>query len=142
MDLYGSFTIREWLMLSSTEDVHEIFRKSLRSNDEPMAVCALDDLIRRGDTDLVMSAINESFDAGRISPGSHFATALINALSLHEDSSPELKFMIKMIKGRVASEADKERFRREIEEFARSMDDDSSFMVSEETQFITPHSDR
>lgn len=82
MSLYGNFTLREWLSLHCcTNDVVDLFRKALKDNDEPMAVLALAELIKRGDTDFVMDAIREATDAGHIKPESHFAIFFTNALT-------------------------------------------------------------
>lgn len=81
MSLYGNFTLKEWLALHcTTEDVDELFRKALEDNDEPMAVLALAELIKRGDIDLVTYAIQEATDAGHIVLGTHFSTVFANAL--------------------------------------------------------------
>ena len=73
MSLYGNFTLKEWLALHcATKDIDDLFRKALRDNDEPMAVLALAELIKRGDIDLITYAIQEATDAGYFVLGSHF----------------------------------------------------------------------
>ena len=92
MSLYGSFTLKEWLALHcATKDIDELFRKALKDNDEPMAVLALAELIKRGDIDLVTYAIQEATDAGYFTLGSHFSTVFANALTQCGDRDPILR---------------------------------------------------
>ena len=92
MSLYANFTIKEWLALHcATKDINDLFRKALKDNDEPMAVLALAELIKRGDIDLVTYAIQEATDAGYFALGSHFSTVFTNALTQCGDRDPILK---------------------------------------------------
>ena len=92
MSLYGNFTLKEWLALHCvTKDVDNLFRKALKDNDEPMAVLALAELIKRGDTDLVTYAIQDANDAGCFTLGSHFSTVFANALTQCGDRDPILR---------------------------------------------------
>ncbi|MBO4813186.1 hypothetical protein J5491_03515 [Candidatus Saccharibacteria bacterium] len=92
MSLYGNFTVKEWLTLHcTTDDVYDLFRKALKRNDEPMAVLALAELIKRGDIDLVTYAIQEATDAGYIALGSHFSTVFANALMQCGNRDPILR---------------------------------------------------
>ena len=92
MSLYRNFTLREWLALHcATKDVDMLFRKALKDNDEPMAVLALAELIRRGDTDLAIYAIQEATDAGYFELGSHFSIVFANALMQCGNRDPLLK---------------------------------------------------
>lgn len=91
MSLYGNFTLKEWLSINcSTKDVNELFRKALKDNDEPMAVLALAELIKRGDIDLITYAIQEATDAGCFTLGSHFSIVFANALTQCGDRNPIL----------------------------------------------------
>lgn len=102
MSLYGSLTIKEWLALNCvTEDVKECLRKALEKNDEPMAVLALAELIKRGDIDLVTYAIQEAVDAGYFTHSSHFSTVFANALTNFGSRDPLLRRIAKsvLIKG-------------------------------------------
>lgn len=99
MSLYGSLTIREWLALNCvTEDVKECLRKALEKNDEPMAVLALAELIKRGDIDLVTYAIQEAVDAGYFTLGSHFSTVFANALTNFGSRDPLLGRVAKSVR--------------------------------------------
>ena len=81
MSLYGNFTLKEWLALHcATKDIDDIFRKALEKNDEPMAVLALAELVKRGDSKLAACAVGDAVDAGHISLGSHFSIVFANAL--------------------------------------------------------------
>jgi len=92
MSLYGNFTVKEWLALNCvTEDIEGLLRKALKDNDEPMAVLALAELIKRGDNDLVTYAIREAVGAGYITSDSHFSTVLTNALVRYGDRDPVLR---------------------------------------------------
>lgn len=92
MSLYGNFTLKEWLALHCvTKDIDDLFRKALKDNDEPMAVLALAELIKRGDIDLVTYAIQEATDAGYFALGSHFSTVFTNALAQYGSRDPILK---------------------------------------------------
>lgn len=99
MSLYGSFTLKEWLALHcATKDIEELFRKALKDNDEPMAVLALAELIKRGDIDLVTYAIQEATDAGYFTLGSHFSTVFVNALTQCGDRDPILRHIGKNVR--------------------------------------------
>ena len=99
MSLYGSLTIKEWLALNCvTEDVKECLRKALEKNDEPMAVLALAELIKRGDIDLVTYAIQEAVDAGYFTLGSHFSTVFANALTNFGSRDPILRGIAKTVR--------------------------------------------
>ncbi|MBR3236157.1 hypothetical protein IKF92_00540 [Candidatus Saccharibacteria bacterium] len=92
MSLYSNFTLKDWLSLNlTTGDVDEFFRNALRTNDEPMAVLALAELIKRGDVDLVKFDIQEATDVGYIIPGSHFAVVFSNALVHYGNRDPLLR---------------------------------------------------
>ena len=92
MSLYGSFTLKEWLALHcNTKDINDLFCKALKDNDEPMAVLALAELIKRGDIDLVTYAIQEATNAGHFTLGSHFSTVFANALTQCGDRDPNLR---------------------------------------------------
>ncbi len=92
MSLYGNFTLKEWLALHcTTKDVDELFRKALKNNDEPMAVLALAELIKRGDIDLVTDAIREAIDTGCFAIGSNFSTFFANALTQCGNRVPILR---------------------------------------------------
>ena len=92
MSLYGNVTLKEWLTLHcATKDIDNLFRKALKDNDEPMAVLALAELIKRGDIDLVTYAIQEATDAGCFTLGSHFSTVFANALTQCGDRDPILR---------------------------------------------------
>ena len=99
MSLYGNFTLKEWLALHcATKDVNELFRKALRNNDEPMAVLALAELIKRGDIDLVTYAIREAIDTGCFAIGSNFSIVFANALTQCGDRDPILKRISKNVR--------------------------------------------
>ncbi len=99
MSLYGSFTLKEWLSLHCvTNDINDLFRKALKDNDEPMAVLALAELIKRGDIDLVTYAIQEATDAGYFKLGSHFSTVFANALAQCGDRDPILRRISKNVR--------------------------------------------
>lgn len=98
MSLYGNFTLREWLALHCvTEDIDELFRKALKDNDEPMAVLALAELIKRGDIDIVTYAIQDATNAGHIALGSHFSIVFANALKRCGDRDPILRLISKNV---------------------------------------------
>lgn len=81
MSLYGNFTVKEWLALHcNTRDVDSLFRKALKDGDEPMAVLALAELVKRGDNDLVSCAINDAIEEEHLVVGTHFSTVFANAL--------------------------------------------------------------
>jgi hypothetical protein len=99
MSLYGNFTLKEWLALHCvTKDIDDLFRKALKDNDEPMAVLALAELIKRGDIDLVTYAIKEAVDAGCFTLGSHFSTVFANALTQCGDRDPILRHISKNVR--------------------------------------------
>lgn len=99
MSLYGNFTLKEWLALHcATKDIDDLFRKALKDNDEPMAVLALAELIKRGDIDLVTYAIQEATDAGCFALGSHFSTVFTNALAQCGNRDPILRRIAKNIR--------------------------------------------
>ena len=81
MSLYGNFTLKEWLALHCvTKDIDDLFRKALKDNDEPMAVLALAELTKRGDTDLVSYAIMDAIREEHLTSGTHFSSVFANAL--------------------------------------------------------------
>lgn len=81
MSLYGNFSLKEWLSLHcATKDIDDLFRKALKDNDEPMAVLALAELIKRGDTDLVSYAIKDAIREEHLTSGTHFSSVFANAL--------------------------------------------------------------
>ena len=99
MSLYGNFTVKEWLALHcATKDIDDLFRKALKDNDEPMAVLALAELIKRGDIDLVTYAIRDAVDAGYLSPDSNFSTVFANALTQCGDRDPILRRISKSVR--------------------------------------------
>ena len=99
MSLYGNFTLKEWLALHcTTKDVDELFRKALKDNDEPMAVLALAELIKRGDIDIVTYAIQEATDAECFALGSHFVTVFANALTQLGNRDPILRHISKNVR--------------------------------------------
>ena len=99
MSLYGNFTLKEWLTLHcATKDIDNLFRKALKDNDEPMAVLALAELIKRGDIDLVTYAIQEATDNGCFVRGSNFSTVFANALTQCGDRDPILRRISKSVR--------------------------------------------
>ena len=99
MSLYSNFTLKEWLAFHcTTKDIDDAFRKALKDNDEPMAVLALSELIKRGDTDLVTYAIQEATDEGCFAPGSHFSTVFTNALTQYGSRDPALRRISKNVR--------------------------------------------
>ncbi len=99
MSLYGNFTLKEWLALHCvTKDIDNLFRKALKDNDEPMAVLALAELIKRGDIDLVTYALRDAVDTRCITIGSHFSTVLANALANFGDRDPILRGVAKTVR--------------------------------------------
>lgn len=99
MSLYGNFTLKEWLAIHcTTEDVNGLFRKALKNNDSPMAVLALAELIKRGDTDLIVCAIYEAVDAGCFTSGSRFSTVFFNALAQCGNRNPALRHISKNVR--------------------------------------------
>jgi len=99
MSLYGNFTLKEWLSLHCiTKDVDDLFRKALKDNDEPMAVLALAELIKRGDTDLVTYAVRDATEDGCFVLGSHFSTVFANALTQCGDRDPILRSIGKNVR--------------------------------------------
>lgn len=98
MSLYGNFTLKEWLSLHcATEHINELFRRALKDNDEPMAVLALAELIKRGDIDIVANALRDAVDTGCIAPESHFSTVFANALTNLGKSNSILKGIARTI---------------------------------------------
>ena len=92
MSLYKNFTIREWLALHcDSKDIDDLFRKALKENDEPMAVLALAELTKRGDTDLVSCAISDATKEGHLAIGTHFSEVFANALRQIGSRDPLLK---------------------------------------------------
>ena len=60
MNLYSILLVKEWLSrYCSVEEVDERFRKALKDNNPPMAMLALAELIKRGQRNLVVHAIQE-----------------------------------------------------------------------------------
>ena len=99
MSLYSNLSIKEWLAIQcATVDVYELFRKALKKNDQPMAVLALAELIKRGDIDLVTYAIREATDAKYIIPGTHFSTVFTNALTHFGSRNPILRRISKNVR--------------------------------------------
>lgn len=92
MSLYEKFTLKDWLALHcGPKDIDDLFRKALKDNDDPMAVLALAELIKRGDIDLVTNALQEATDNGCFVLGSHFSTVFTNALTQCGGRDPSLR---------------------------------------------------
>lgn len=95
---YGNFTVKEWLSLNCvTKEVYDLFRKALRGNDQPMTVLAMSELIKRGDIDLVISAISEAVDEEYIDSESSFSVVLAQSLKRFGDRTPVLRNIGKKI---------------------------------------------
>lgn len=92
MSLYGNFTLKEWLALHcATKDIDDLFRKALKDNDEPMAVLALAELIKRGDTDLVSYAMMDAIKEEHLIDGTHFSSVIANTLTQVGSRNPILR---------------------------------------------------
>lgn len=99
MSLYGNFTLKEWLSLNcSKKDVNDIFRKALKDNDEPLAVLALAELIKRDEIYLVTNTISEATDAGCFGFRTHFVTVFTNALTQLGERNPVLRVISKNVR--------------------------------------------
>ena len=69
--LYKNLTVKElFATLYATQDVVELFEKGLRRNNDRLAGSAMEELIRRGDTDSVVKTLDEFYakDEGRHIP--------------------------------------------------------------------------
>lgn len=92
MSLYGHITLKEWLSLHCvTKDVYDLFRKALMDNDEPMAVLALAELVKRGEIDSIVHVINDAIKEDHLVVGTHFSSVFANALMQIGSRDPLLK---------------------------------------------------
>lgn len=63
--LYRDFTVREMCeSICVTKTVNELFKNGLEINDGRLAIPALEELIRRGDSDIIAKSLDQAFDKG------------------------------------------------------------------------------
>ena len=61
--MYKNLTVRElFASMPLTKDIVEFFDKGLRSNNDRLAGAAAEELIRRGETDLIVCSLDEFYE--------------------------------------------------------------------------------
>ena len=61
--LYKNLTVRElFATMYATQDVVELFEKGLRRNNDRLAGSAMEELIRRGDTNLIVKVLDDFYE--------------------------------------------------------------------------------
>ena len=81
--LYKNLTARElFATMYATQDVVELFEKGLRRNNDRLAGSAMEELIRRGDTDLIVKALDSFYEEDE---GKHILGASKTLFALMRD---------------------------------------------------------
>ena len=77
--LYKDLTVRELCAsICVTKTVNELFKKGLEARNSQLAIPALEELIRRGDSDLIAKSLDQAFDNGWLVKGD----ALVGAIGM------------------------------------------------------------
>lgn len=72
--------------------VLDFLTNGLRTNNDGMAIAAMEELCKRGESDLITCALAEAFDAGYIKVGTTFSITLANCLAkIGRDIDPILR---------------------------------------------------
>ena len=76
-----NLTVREmYASISATSVIVDFFRKGLEMDNDRLAVSAMEELLRRGDSDYVVSCLSEAFQKNQVRLGSVMSTLIANSL--------------------------------------------------------------
>lgn len=76
-----NLTVREmYASIGDTNYIVELFQKGLEINNDRLAVSAMEELLRRGDTDFIAKGLNHAFEQGQLTPKSTLVTLIANSL--------------------------------------------------------------
>lgn len=82
MSYMKMLTVKEvYASIFETSVIDEFFRKGLELDNDRLAISALEELILRGDTDLIVYSLNQAFEKGQIKKGSVVLSLLARVLS-------------------------------------------------------------
>lgn len=80
--MYSNFTLKELYRTWQSNRIAEFFEEGLKLNNEPMAITALGELVRRGETTLIYSPLKKAIEEGQISLATQFSVTLGNTLTI------------------------------------------------------------
>lgn len=76
-----NLTVKEmYASIGATSFIVELFKKGLEMNNDRLAVSAMEELLRRGDTDLIAESLNHAFEQNQVVLGSTMATLIGSSL--------------------------------------------------------------
>lgn len=82
--LYKDFTIKEMCAnIFVTKTVNELFKNGLEIHDSRLAIPALEELIRRGDTDIIAKSLDQAFDNGWLTKENPFSMVIAASLFIN-----------------------------------------------------------
>ncbi|MBR5938996.1 hypothetical protein IKZ77_00365 [Candidatus Saccharibacteria bacterium] len=80
--LYKNLTVKElYASIYDTRTIESFFLKGLEKDNDRLAVSAMEELILRGDTDMVARGLREAFERGDVKVKSTTATMIARSLS-------------------------------------------------------------
>lgn len=80
--MYSNFTLKELYRTWQSNRIAEFFEEGLKLNNEPMAVTALEELTRRGESNLTYPPLKKAFENGQVSLATQFSVTLGNTLTI------------------------------------------------------------
>ena len=76
-----NLTVKEmYASIKSTDFIAELFEKGLAMNNDRLAVSAMEELLLRGDSDLIVEALNKAFASGWIVKNSPLVALIARSL--------------------------------------------------------------
>lgn len=79
--LYKNLTAKELYASIPTNVIEPFFHKGLEMDNDRLAVSAMEELIRRGDTDMVFQGLRQAFERGDVKVKTTTATMIARSLS-------------------------------------------------------------
>ncbi len=74
-------TVKElYATIADTQFIASLFKKGLKRNNDRLAVSAMEELLRRGDSDMIVYALNDAFASKLMVKGSPLVTLISNSL--------------------------------------------------------------
>ena len=80
--LYKNLSVKElYASIYATQIIEEMFATGLRIGSTQLAISAMEELIIRGDTDIIQRRLDSAFKEGQVKPGTSMHTMIARSLS-------------------------------------------------------------
>ena len=135
--LYKNLTVKElYASIYDSQTINFFFIKGIEKENDRLAVSAMEELIIRGEYDLVLAGLNWGIEKGYITPGTTMSSMI--ARSLTESGRNADPFLLRL--GRFIPKAKTSNF---IKELIESAGEDMTFLSGSEQikQFVSSMSE-